>query len=360
MPTRTILSLLLAPVCALVAQAPPPAPLDATGRKAILETLALKLKTTYVFPEVAGKLAAALQAKAAAGGYDGAATTRAFAEALSRDLRELGNDGHFRVIVDPRFKDEDGTSALPTREEIARGRQEAASMAFGLEKLDRLPGNVGYLEIRGFGPPEFVGAAYAQALSLLAGSGAVIIDLRRNNGGRPESVARLMSHFFPEGDSRHLNDIYDRPSGSTQQFWTDPSVGPRFTGPVYVLTSRRTFSGGEECAYDFQTQKRGTLVGETTGGGSNPVSPMSLGRGLVLFNPTARSINPITKTNWEHVGVKPDLAVPAADALKTAYAAALKGIIQKEQDPDERRGLEAILTRVEKGEPETPSYAPRR
>lgn len=343
-----------------MAQAPVAAPIDAAGRKATLEVLALKLKTTYIHPEVAGKLAAALQAKAAAGGYDGATTTRAFAEALGRDLRQLGNDGHFRVIVDPRFKDDDGTNELPTAEELARGHQEAASLAFGLEKLDRLPGNVGYLEVRGFGPPEFVGAAYAHALSLLAGSRAVIIDLRRNNGGRPESVARLMSHFFPEGDSRHLNDIYDRPSDSTQQFWTDPSVGPRFTGPVYVLTSRRTFSGGEDCAYDFQVQKRGTLVGETTGGGSNPVSPTSLGQGLVLFNPTARSINPVTKTNWEHVGVKPDLAVPAADALKTAYAAALKGILKQEQDPDEHRNLEALLARVEKGELETPSYTPHR
>ncbi|HET6329233.1 MAG TPA: S41 family peptidase [Holophagaceae bacterium] len=357
MSARSFLPLLLTP--ALVAQAPPSAPIDAAGRKAALETLSQKLKANYVFPEVAVKLAAAIQAKAVKGGYDGATTTTAFAEALGMDLRELGNDRHFRVIADPHFKDDDGGDKLPTKEELAQGHQEAASNAFGIEKLDRLPGNVGYVEIRGFGPPEFVGAAYGAAVSLLAGSDAVIIDLRRNTGGAPESVAFLMSHFFPEGDNRHLNDIYDRPSNSTQQFWTDPSVGPRFTGPVYVLTSRRTFSGGEECAYDFQTQKRGILVGETTGGGANPVSPMSLGQGLVLFNPTGRGINPVTKTNWEHVGVKPDLAVPAADALKTAHAAALKVIIQNAKDPDDRQQLEALLGRVEKGEPEKPNYAPR-
>jgi hypothetical protein len=357
MPARSFLPLFLAP--ALIAQAPPSAPIDAAGRKAVIATLGQKLKANYVFPEVAEKLAAAIQAKAAKGGYDAITTDTAFAEALSRDLRELGDDGHFRVIVDPRFKEEVGPDPVPTKEELAEGREEAASMAFGIEKLDRLPGNVGYMEIRGFGPPEFVGAAYSNAMSLLSGSRALIIDLRRNNGGKPESVAFLMSHFFPEGDVRHLNDIYDRPSNSTQQFWTDPAVGPRFTGPVYVLTSRRTFSGGEDCAYDFQVQKRGTLVGETTGGGANPVTPVSLGHGLVLFNPAGRPINPVTKTNWEHVGVKPDMAVPAEDAFKTAYAAALKGVIQGIKDPDERQNLEGLLGRVERGEPEKPIYTPR-
>jgi hypothetical protein len=356
---RSFLSMLLAPACVLTAQAPPSTPIDAAGRKAAIEILCQKLKANYVFPEVAEKLAAAIQARAAAGGYDAVVTSTAFAQALSKDLRELGNDGHFRVIVDPRFKDDDGGDQLPTKEELAQGHAEAESMAFGIEKVDRLPGNVGYMEIRGFGPLEFVGTAYSNAISLLAGSEAVIIDLRRNNGGKPESVAFLLSHFFPEGDSRHLNDIYDRPANSTQQFWTDQAAGPRFTGPVYVLTSRRTFSGGEECAYDFQTQKRGALVGEPTGGGANPVQPASLGQGLVLFNPTGRAINPITKTNWEHVGVKPDIAVPAADALKTAHAAALKVIIQKVKDPNEREQLEALLGRVERGEPEKPSYEPR-
>ena len=354
---RSFLPLFLAP--ALIAQAPPSAPIDAAGRKAVIATLGQKLKANYVFPEVAEKLAAAIQAKAAKGGYDAITTDTAFAEILSRDLRELGKDGHFRVIVDPRFKEENGPDPIPTKEDLAEGRAEAASMAFGIEKLDRLPGNVGYMEIRGFGPPEFVGAAYSNAVSLLSGSDALIIDLRRNNGGKPESVAFLMSHFFPEGDVRHLNDIYDRPSNTTQQFWTDPAVGPRFTGPVYVLTSRRTFSGGEDCAYDFQVQKRGTLVGEATGGGANPVTPVSLGHGLVLFNPAGRPINPVTKTNWEHVGVKPDMAVPAEDAFKTAYAAALTGIIQGMKDPGERQNLEGLLGRVERGEPEKPIYTPR-
>jgi C-terminal processing protease CtpA/Prc len=325
----------------------------------VVEALAKALKARYVFPEVADKVGPALTAKAAKGAFDGTATPEAFAEALSKDLRELGQDGHFRVRFDPEFKPQEDDDKAPTPEEVAQGRQQAARRAFGIAKVEQLPGNVGYLDVRGFGPTEFVGPAFSAALTLLAGTEALILDLRQNGGGDPESVAYLVSHFFAEGDTRHLNSIYNRPRNTTRQFWTSPTVGPRYTRPVYVLTSARTFSGGEECAYDFQTQKRATLVGETTGGGANPGGPVALGHGYVAFVPTGKAVNPITNTNWEHVGVKPDLAVPAAEALRTAHVAILKGILEKEKDPGYRKRLEGILAKVEKGEVDAPVYSRR-
>ena len=332
------------------------APVAPAQRKEVVEALARALKAQYVFPEVAEAVGKALQAKAAKGGYDSATTARAFAETLSADLRELGKDGHFRVRFDPQFKPRDEEERPPTKEEVAEMRQSTARRAYGLAKVEQLPGNVGYLDVRGFGPTEFVGPAFSAALSILSGTEALILDLRQNGGGDPESVAYLVSHFFEEGDTRHLNSIYNRPRNTTRQYWTSPTVAPRYTKPVYVLTSGRTFSGGEECAYDFQTQKRATLVGETTGGGANPGHPVALGHGFNAFIPTGRAINPVTNTNWEHVGVKPDLAVPAAEALKAAHAAILKGILAREKDAEYRKRLEAILARVEKGEPEPVRY----
>jgi C-terminal processing protease CtpA/Prc len=334
------------------------APVSPIQRREVVEALAKALKAQYVFPEVAEATGKALQAKVAKGGYDEASTTRAFAEALSRDLRELGKDGHFRVRFDPEFKprDED-EDRVPTKEEVAELRSQAARRAFGIDKVEQLQGNVGYLDIRGFGPTEFVGPAFSAALAILSGTEALILDLRQNGGGDPESVAYLVSHFFPEGDTRHLNSIYNRPKNATRQYWTSPTVGVRYAGPVYVLTSGRTFSGGEECAYDFQTQKRATLVGETTGGGANPGHGVALAHGFTAFIPTGRAVNPVTSTNWEHVGVKPDVAVPAAEALKAAHTAILKGILAKEKDPDYRKRLEGILARVEKGEPEPVRYS---
>jgi len=328
------------------------APITSAQRREVVEALAKALKARYVFPEVAETTGMALRDKAAKGGYDGATDVKAFGEALSKDLRELGKDGHFRVRFDPDFKPREEDDQPPTKEEATQMRVQAARRAFGIAKVEQLPGNVGYLDVRGFGPTEFVGPAFSAALSILSGTEALILDLRQNGGGDPESVAYLVSHFFPEGDTRHLNSIYNRPRDTTRQYWTSPTVASRSAGPVYVRPSARPFSGGEECAYDFQTQKRATLVGEITGGGANPGGPVALAHGFNAFISTGRAINPVTKTNWEHVGVKPDLAVPAAEALRAAHLAILKGILAKEKDLDYRKRLEGILARVEKGEAE--------
>jgi C-terminal processing protease CtpA/Prc len=322
--------------------------------------LGVLLKANYIFPDVAGRMADAIQKKNAGGAYAAASSGPAFSTALSKDLRELGDDKHFRAFYDPRFRDKPaGAPPVPSAAELAEQREDMARLAYGIGKIERLPGNVGYMEVRGFGPAEMVAPAFTAAMSLLAGSNALIIDLRRNGGGSPDSVAYLMSHFFPLGDQRHLNDIYDRPTNDTQQFWTLPSVGVRYDGPVYVLTSPRTFSGGEECAYDFQTQKRATLVGETTGGGANPGNRFSLGHGIVVNIPTGRAINPVTKTSWEHTGVKPDIAVPAAQALQTAHVAILRDLLKNSKDPEEREQLQRALALTEKGESEPPVYTMR-
>lgn len=337
---------------------PPLPPVSAADRHAVLQSLATQLQAKYVFPDVAKELSKALLAKEAKGGYGGANDVGTFIKTLAADMRAIGKDGHFRVAFDPERLDHmpADSGAAPSKEEFERQRQFMASVAYGVERVQVLPGNIGYLEVRGFGPPEIVGAAFTSAITILAGTDALILDLRRNGGGEPAGVANLLSHFFPEGDARHLNDLYFRPKNETVQFWTDAGVLPRYSKPVYVLTSGRTFSGGEECAYDFQTQKRATLVGEITGGGANPGDMVSLGHGFGAFIPTGRAINPITRTNWEHFGVKPDIEVPAAQAQFEAQKLILRDLLAKATDPDQREELQDALTRAEKGEVETPHY----
>ncbi|MEF9978922.1 MAG: S41 family peptidase [Thermomonas sp.] len=350
------LALCVAP--ALAQQGPKPVPTDAATRKAVIAELSSQLKANYVFPDVADKLAIALAAKEANGGYAQAKDSETFAEALSKDLRALGNDGHFAVGYDPEFR-ATPSNAVPDAASLEAMRQEIASHGFGIDSVKRLPGNVGYLEIRGFGPTAMVGPAISGAMTMLSGTDALILDLRRNGGGEPDTVAYLMSHFFAQGDDRHLNDLYFRNGDKTRQYWTIPSVGPRYTRPVYVLTSGRTFSGGEECAYDFQTQKRAKIVGEKTGGGANPGDGYAIGKGYAAFIPNGRAINPITGTNWEHVGVAPDVAVPAPDAQKVAHAAILRDLIAKTSNPDEKAGLQDVLKDVEAGTAPAPVYKMR-
>jgi hypothetical protein len=335
-----------------------PAPsLSPQQRTEVLQALSTQLSANYVFPDVAARIVAALPDMVQA--YAASASATELSELLSKDLRALGNDKHFRVFYDPRFRADAAPDAVPSAQDMERQRAEVASLGFGIEKLQRLPGNVAVLELRGFGPAELVGAAYAAAMTLLDGSDALILDLRRNGGGSPDSVALWMSHFFPQGDQRHLNDIYTRSTGKTQQYWTLPSVTPRYAKPVYVLTSARTFSGGEECAYDFQTQKRAVLVGQTTGGGANAGDRFSLGHGMVVNIPTARAINPVTHTNWEHVGVKPDIEAPAAQAQQVAYVAILRTLSDQAADPEQAQHLRKWLALAEKGESEAPVFEMR-
>lgn len=187
------------------------------------------------------------------------------------------------------------------------------------EKVERLEGNVGYLKFDAFEDADLCASTVAAAMTFLAGTRALIIDLRQNGGGQPKMVALISSYLF---DRRtHLNDLWTRHTNATEQFWTRDSVaGRRFGGtkPVYVLTSARTFSGAEEFSYNLKALKRATIVGETTGGGAHPVRGRRIDAHFTIGVPYARAINPITRTNWESVGVEPDAKVPAGEALKTA------------------------------------------
>ena len=354
-----VAGVVLSALLSLSARAAQDAPLNASDRAAVVRTLTAKMNANYIEPAVAERVGQALARKHADGGYASAASAQAFSAALAADLRAFSGDPHFSVRFDERFRESDPGADVPTRAETDEARDATMRTGYGIERLERLPGNVGYIELRGFGPSTFVGPAYTAAMSLMAGTDELILDVRRNGGGSPASVAYLMSHFFPFGDERHLIDIYDRPTGTTRQVWTVPTVAQRYDKPVYVLTSAGTFSGGEDCAYDFQAQKRGTLVGETTGGGANPVTRFSAGHGIVVAIPTARTTNAVTGTNWEHVGVKPDIAVPAAQALQTAHAAILRSLVSAARDDGARTTLQRLLAMVEKGEAEQPVYTLR-
>lgn len=334
-------------------------PLNASARAAIVQTLVTKMNANYIEPAVAERVGSAIARKNTEGGYASAASVKAFSEALAKDLRELSGDLHFGAAFYEGLRERSATPELPSRAKMEEWREQTARRGYDIEKIERLPGNIGYIELRGFGGPEFVGAAYTAAMSLMAGTDALILDLRRNGGGSPASVAYLMSHFFPLGDERHLIDMYDRPTGTTRQFWTVKTIAQRYDKPVYVLTSARTFSGGEDFSYGIQAQKRGTVVGETTGGGSNPVSWFNVGQDIIVAIPTARTTNAVTKTNWEHVGVKPDIAVPAAQALQTAHVAILRMLASSAKEGNERKELQRVLAMAEKGESEKPVYTLR-
>ena len=151
----------------------------------------------------------------------------------------------------------------------------------------------------------------------------MIIDLRNNGGGNRDSVALLASYFFDR--PTHLSDVVAPRTGERLSMWTSGNVEGRHYGvsrPVYILTSRATFSAAEDFAYAMQTRKRATIVGEVTRGGAHPVAPFRLSSHFIVVLPVAESISPVTHTNWEGAGVRPDVAVPAEQALGVATSLA--------------------------------------
>jgi C-terminal processing protease CtpA/Prc len=256
-----------------------------------------------------------IQAHETAHDYDNVTDPSAFADLLTKQLLDVSHDRHLRVVYDP-ANDRKGPPPSPENDPQFRRFVESRNCAFA--KAEILPGNIGYLKLDAFAPPQLCRPTLIAAYGFLAHADALIFDLRENHGGDPNMVALVASYLFDR--PTHLNDIYNRRENKTEQFWTATDLpGSKFIGkPAFVLTSAQTFSGGEEFTYDLKNLKRATIVGETTGGGAHLVSPHPLADHFAIGVPFARAINPISKKDWEGSGVEPDVKVKAADALETA------------------------------------------
>ena len=287
----------------------------------IIERALKHLTDEYIFPDKAALAVDAVTAAMSAGDFDDldgpALCTRVteifFEHCADKHLRLLWSDEPQNLD-----EDDDGEAAFAARMLVEN---------YGIRRVERLEGNVGYLDLT-LVPDASAGApAIAAAMELVAHTEALIIDVRANRGGAPNGVQLWCSYLFPDDDT-HLNDIYTRVKDVTRQYWTLAHVdGSRYLDrAVYVLTSGITFSGGEEIAYNLKTQKRATLIGETTRGGAHPTDWHPLTPHVTVTIPNARSINPITGSNWEGVGVEPDVPVSADEAFDVAYRAARDAI----------------------------------
>jgi retinol-binding protein 3 len=335
----------------LAAQAVAEAPrLDAASRSRAIDNVIAAMNERYVFPDVAKKVEAALRDPAQRRALDGEAP-KVFAKQMTQALQALTRDKHLRVTASDTPVPEPSAADKPAADDILQFRAEAQRGNFGVERVERLPGNIGYIELRAFESLEWSGEAISAAMTLVAHSEALIVDLRRNGGGDPATVAWMTSYLFDE--RTHLNDLYFRPENKTTQFWTSDWVpGARFGGrkPVVVLTSANTFSGAEEFSYNLKNLKRATLVGETTGGGAHPGELRRIGTHLRMFVATGRAINPISKTNWEGTGVEPDVKVAADDALRVAQLRVLPAIVDKVGDATLKQALKARMVALEQGQ----------
>lgn len=310
-------------------------------QKKIINTICEKLDEIHAFPEYNLKICNGLLKNFEDGKYSIYTTPQALADQLDKDLDFLRGDKHLGIFYDPQMvtemesENEEGEDAgylTPQMIEDERHNN------FGFKELKILGGNIGYMDLRIFFPPKYAGETAVAAMNYLSNCDALIIDLRNNGGGWDEMVTFLMSYFFDSDESITLSTTYSRYEDEYYQSHTLPYVpGKLLTDiPVFILTSRSTFSGAEAFAHYMKHFNKATLVGETTRGGQNPVEIQTVGYGLIMLIPSWKQISSISETGWEGVGVKPHIEVEANDAFSVAHFKALQELVKSEEDENEK------------------------
>src|SRR3954449_487007 len=316
-------------------------PITSGARERLLDRVLTTLSEKYLFPDVAARIATEIRTRAARGEYASITDGHAFAQLLTTHLRAAGDDKHLGLYcsAEPRPLSADDHDI---QNELERFQRAGAFTNYGFRTLERLAGNVGYLRLDEFFPatdPEAANTASA-AMTFLARTCALIIDLRENRGGDGSMTAYLAGHLL--ASPVHMSTLHWRGEDTEFQSWTPAHVpAPRYLQhPVYLLTSAHTASAGEEFAYALRELERITLIGETTAGAAHATLITRLDSHFDLAVPQGRPVSPQTGGNWQATGVAPDLAVPAADALTAAHRAALAHVIAWAGERD-LRGLAA-------------------
>ncbi|NUO64921.1 MAG: S41 family peptidase [Gemmatimonadaceae bacterium] len=341
-----------------VAQASAPAQLDAAARKEVVDNLEALLVRHYVDADTGKLIAANIAKRFAAGAYERMTNPYEFAEAVTTDLRAINGDKHLMMLYDPRqpamrvgpegLRMLGGSGGPGRREPSPAMIAQARRSHFGLARVDILPGNIGYVEIRGFsGSPEAQDAVVA-ALQYVQYADALIFDLRRNGGGSAELVNFIISHFTGPDTLASLT-VKNRSGGETFTRYTLAKVpGPRRTDvPLYVLTSGYTASAGEDFSFVLKNLGRATIVGEPTAGAGHNNAFLDTGHGFGTSISFTRVMDPKSGAEWERIGVQPTVRVDQGKALETAEVLALKQIAAKETDAEDREYSDRLRESIE-------------
>lgn len=299
-----------------------------TERARVVAGTAKNLRQYYVVRETGQWLGDSIEDRLRRGAYDGITASRYLADMLTSELRALSGDRHFRVEFSvPVLPADFSLSRTVADRESQQALWDRNNCAF--LRAERLADNIGYLKLNGFGSPEYCKPTVDAAMAFVKGTDALIVDLRDNNGGDADLVTYFASYFV--APRTLLATTWTRASGQTDSAWTTHVAGPRFaeSKPVYVLTSTRTFSAGEAFAYELQQLKRVTVVGDPTAGGAHPTWPRRVTDHFYVNTPGARITSPISGTDWEGVGVQPNVLAPQAEALDVARRLATTHIRQR-------------------------------
>ena len=320
---------------------------DAEFVRNTVTTLAGMVEKDYFDPTIGAKVASTLREGLSKGRYAGAPDLESLANLLTSDMYAVAKDRHLALFATkglPSRPSQAPTVARESRKE--RGQHEN----FGLQKVEVLPGNVGYLRLTGFYQPQEAREAIAASMAFLSHADALIIDLRDHGGGSSETVA-LFTSYLLDSPGAPLFEIAHRSQVTPDQYLTESAALPHRNGtrPTFLLTSPRTSSGGEAVAFLLQERHRAEVIGEGTWGGANQVPPpRAVTQSFEALIPNGHTASALTGKNWEGVGVIPDIPVGADSALRVAHARAIQSLLRSVTQGSWHEQLKQELALVER------------
>ena len=328
--------------------------IDAAVRQRLVDSILRQLRARYVIPEAVSRIEERLRARLRSGAYDSAASASLLGQAITQDLRTVSDDLHFDVTYDPARERELVAAGAATSQrlpEIAPSAERLAALRqanYHFRRAEHLPGNVGYIDLRLFVNLDQSRETAIAAMSFLAHTDAVVIDLRRNPGGNGNLVNFLASYFFG-AEPVELASSYDRETNTTTRTHTLRELpGRRLTQTdVYILTSEQTGSAAEAFAFVLQQANRARTVGTRTAGAGHGGGWVPVGDGFIIFMPTFRAFNPRTGRGWNSTGVQPDIAAPVERALEIAHLEAVRRLAARATDENRKRQLEWLVPLLE-------------
>lgn len=313
----------------------------------VISRIISELKDKYPFPNLSARMESTLNSNLTSGAYSTLNDGEAFAGRLTKDLQDISKDRHIFVnyVGEPQQVQpiHHIDSIYAPSEAILEIERNARQENYGTSEVRILNGNVGYIRFDMLWPLEFAAPVYAAGMRYIANTDALIIDLRYCGGAQSPDVIPFLAGYLFEHPT-HLTNFYLGGKGKPQQLWSVAAVeGPKYLNkPVYVLTSKTTFSGGEAFAYELQAHKRATVVGEVTGGGGNPNAVFPVEEHFVFSTPFATVENPVTGTSWNEKGVQPDVVASRIEAQYRAHLLALEQLLAKAGDDRKKMYADVI------------------
>jgi hypothetical protein len=311
-------------------------PLTSVLRQKVVHGLAKVIREQYIYPELGRDIIGALETHLKNGQYEAYSNSEDFAQRLTEDIQAAGHDKHMSIDFDEPPEDE-GWNIFLSKQRKMKLLEELRGMNFGFGSISfdkvSVPGKtIATLPINGFVPSDEleVRTAIGEIMSSIADADALLVDLRVNHGGDPDTIAFVESYILTDAPV-HLLDFVDRSGKVKDSFSTLPAgklpAGSKLFGgskPLFVLTSNETFSGGEDMAYNLQAFKRASAVvgegNESTAGAAHPINTpqyvceKDFGKmWWFVAVPNLKPVHEITGTNWEGIGVKSDVIAGEGD-----------------------------------------------